>query len=86
MISTMNSAPAEPTKALRRTTDRYRREKKRAADIERKASAELAEAIRTAYADGMKKADIIRAIDHVWSRTWVDRACKGDEPDGATSA
>lgn len=86
MIRAMSSTPSEPAQALRRTTDRYRREKKRAADIERKASAELAEAIRTAYTGGMKKADIIRAIDHEWSRTWVDRACKGDEPDGTTTA
>lgn len=76
----MTHANDGPDEALRKTTERYRREKRRAADIERKASSELAQAIRTAYEGGMKKADIIRAIDHVWSRTWVDRACKGDEP------
>lgn len=83
----MTHAHDGPATELRKTTDRYRREKRRAAEIERKASSELADAVRAAYVGGMKKADIIRAIDHVWSRTWVDRACQEDRPaDDAVSA
>lgn len=36
-------------------------------------SEELAAAVRAAYNDGMRKADILRATGHIWSRTWVDR-------------
>lgn len=69
----------ERAQKLRRAVTRYRREQKRADDIKAKASAELKDAIRDAYADGngMKKADILRAIDHEWSRTWVDQAISG---------
>lgn len=28
--------------------------------------------VRAAFAAGMRKADILRAIDHVWSRQWLD--------------
>jgi len=69
----------ERAQKLRRAVMRYRREQKRADDIKANASTELKTAIREAYADGMKKADILRGIDHQWSRTWVDAAIKGDE-------
>ncbi|UWZ37733.1 hypothetical protein Drose_05545 [Dactylosporangium roseum] len=67
----------ERAQKLRRAVTRYRREQKRADDIKAKASDELKQAIREAYADGMKKADILRGIDHEWSRTWVDHAVGG---------
>lgn len=66
------------TQKLRRAVLKYRREQKRADDIKAQASADLKEAIRSAYTDGMKKADILRGIDHQWSRTWVDQAIKNE--------
>lgn len=33
---------------------------------------DLTAAVRDAYQDGMRKADILRAIDHIWSRQWLD--------------
>lgn len=66
----------ERAQQLRRAVARYRREQKRADDIKAKASDDLKQAIRAAYADGLKKADILRGIDHEWSRTWVDEALK----------
>jgi len=36
----------------------------------------LADSIRVAYSDGMRKADILRAIEHVWSRQWVDETLR----------
>jgi hypothetical protein len=41
---------------------------------------DLAEEVRAAHRDGMRKADILRAIDHVWSREWLDRTIA--EPGG----
>jgi hypothetical protein len=76
----MTESKSDPaTAALAAAVAEYRKEKKRAAEIERQASEKLANKIRKAYAagGGMKKADIIRAIDHEWSRTWVDRAIAG---------
>lgn len=61
--------------ALKKAVAAYRRANKRATDIQRKASAELAAAMRTAFEEGhMKKADILKATDHIWSRTWLDKA------------
>ncbi|MEU0078459.1 hypothetical protein ABZY58_11235 [Micromonospora tulbaghiae] len=40
----------------------------------------LTQKARAAYAAGMKKADILRAMGHVWSRTWLDQAVKGINP------
>ena len=34
---------------------------------------ELTEATKAAYAGGMRKADILRAIHPVWSREWLDQ-------------
>jgi flagellar biosynthesis/type III secretory pathway protein FliH len=75
----MTKPTSDPPAALRKATEQYRHEKQRAADIERAAINQLTTAIRSAYAGGMKKADILRAIDHEWSRTWLDRAVK-DQP------
>jgi hypothetical protein len=77
----MTSPEPDPAAELRRATLRYRRQKRRAAEIVRSASADFAATIRAAHDGGMKKSTIIKAIDNEWSRTWVDRACKGDGPD-----
>lgn len=67
---------AEDEAALARAAAKYRRAVKRAKEIQDEASDELAQAMRTAYRGGigMKKADILRATGHVWSRTWMDNA------------
>lgn len=64
--------------ALAKAAAQYRKAVKRADEIREKASEDLAAAMRDAYADGqgMKKADILRATGHVWSRTWMDEALK----------
>jgi hypothetical protein len=69
--------------ALKRAATRYKRAQERAKQIMVEPRQELADAIRAAYADKMKKADIIRATDHVWSRQWVDQTVKkdGEPPD-----
>ncbi len=71
------------TAALKAAAEEYRRKVERAKeihrqadDVQRAASEQLAETMRAAYRDGTKKADILRATGHVWSRTWVDRAVK----------
>ncbi len=69
---------------LRKAAAAYRRAKARADQIMVGPRQQLADAIRGAYADGkgMKKADIIRASDHVWSRQWVDETVKEKPSDG----
>ena len=54
---------------LRNAAIKYREE------VERMEAARLhlADTVRAAYQAGMRKADILRAIDHVWSREWLDR-------------
>lgn len=70
------------TDDLATATRTYKRAQERSDD----ARTQLADAVRTAYAAGMRKADIIRAIDHVWSREWLDRVLAatrtddGDQP------
>lgn len=53
--------------ALRAAAAEYRR----ARDTYRQAREALTAAIKAAYRDGMKQAEILRAIDHVWEREWV---------------
>lgn len=66
--------------ALKKATAAYRRANKRATDIQKKASAELAAAMRAAFTEGhMRKADILKATDHIWSRTWLDKAIAEDQ-------
>ncbi len=62
--------------ALAKAAAQYRKAVKRADDIKKQATDELAAAMREAYSEGegLKKADILRATGHVWSRTWVDHA------------
>lgn len=73
----------DQTERLKKAAAKYRRAKERAAEIERAASAELAQEVRSAYADGdgMRKSEILRATDFVWSRTWLDRTLKSNEED-----
>jgi hypothetical protein len=61
---------------LREAAQSYRSARERAERIVVPARAQLADTIRAAYSDGMRKADIIRAIDHVWSRQWVDETLR----------
>lgn len=69
---------AEDEAALARAAAKYRRAVKRAEEIQKEASEELAATMKAAYdgGRGMKKADILRATGHVWSRTWMDRNLK----------
>ncbi len=68
-----NSRPmTDPREAaLGKAATQYRKAVKRADEIQKQASEERAAAMRAAYNDGngMKKADILRATGHVWSRT-----------------
>ena len=82
------------TTALREAAAEYRRERERvkrlheeADEVQRQASDRLAAVVRAAFTEGkMRKAAIIRATDHVWSRTWVDNAIKaGEKPADAPS-
>jgi hypothetical protein len=68
----------------RREVDRAKEIRKQADEVQRRASDQLAEVMRSAFTEGkLRKAAIIRASDHVWSRTWVDRALDADnEPSG----
>lgn len=62
------------TDELTKLTADYRRAKAKM-DAARDA---LAEGVRQAYAGGERKADIIRAIDHEWTSTWLDRILKAE--------
>ena len=69
--------------AYRLSLERVKEIQAQAATVQREASDELAGVIRAAYNDPdpnkrLRKAAILRATDHVWSRTWLDRALKTD--------
>ena len=70
---------ADHVAELAKSARNYREVRVRSAAVK----IELAEAVRTAYAHGMRKADILRAIDHVWSREWLDRILDELPPDRA---
>ncbi len=72
---------SDQTERLKKAAAKYRRARERIADIERQASTELADEIRAAYASGkgMRKSEILRATDFVWSRTWLDQTLKANE-------
>lgn len=59
--------------AIREATDAYRQAQ--AAMVEAQAS--LVQAMREAYAARFRKSEIMRATDHLWSRTWLDRTLDG---------
>lgn len=61
---------------LREAAQAYQRARERAEQIVVPARTELADAIRAAYSDGVRKADILRAINHVWSRQWLDETLR----------
>ena len=61
--------PSMDAEELARVARRYQR----AQDAAEAARAELTEATKAAFAGGMRKAEILRAIDHVWSREWLDQ-------------
>jgi len=69
------------TERLKKAAAKYRKARERAAEIERQASAELASEVRQAFAEGngMKKSEILRATDFVWSRTWLDQTLKSPD-------
>lgn len=64
--------------ALKQAADKYRRAQKRADELVAEPRRELTEAMRAAYSDEIRIADILRYADHVWSRTWVEKAVKDD--------
>ena len=66
---------------LREAAQAYQRARERAEQIVVPARTQLADAIRAAYSDGVRKAEILRAIDHVWSRQWVDETLRDLQSD-----
>ena len=76
-VETLRSA----ADAYRLSMDRVKELQVEAVRVQREASDALADAIRSAYNDPsperrLRKSAILRATDHVWSRTWLDRALK----------
>lgn len=65
---------------LRERGEAYQRSKEEAKRITAKPRDELADAAREAYADGVKKADILRWTGHAWSDTWLDKILEGITP------
>ncbi|MTD55729.1 hypothetical protein [Amycolatopsis pithecellobii] len=59
--------------SLTQLVDHYRRAQN---DLE-DARLALIDGIRTEYAAGMRQADIVRGIDHVWSDEYVRKIVKG---------
>jgi hypothetical protein len=67
---------------LKRAGGAYKRARDRADKILAKPREDLTEVVREAYAAGVNKADILRGIDHAWSRQWVDDTTADIEPPG----
>lgn len=65
---------------LKRAGAAYKRARDRAEQTMKVPREDLTEKVRAAYADGMRKVDILRAIDHVWSRQWLDDTVRDIEP------
>lgn len=59
---------------LANLTERYRAARKQLED----ARAGLIEGLKTAAGDGMRQADMIRAIDHEWTREHVRKVLAND--------
>lgn len=57
------------TQALQKAAEHYR---ERAVEMDA-ARLALADIVREAFAAGLRKADIRRAIGNLWSREWLDR-------------
>jgi hypothetical protein len=67
---------------LKQAGQAYKRARDKADALLAKPREDLTEAVRAAYAAGMRKADILRAIDHAWSRQWVDDNTRDITPPG----
>lgn len=65
---------------LKKAGAAYKRARTRAEQIMNAPREDLTAKVRAAYASGMRKADILRAIDHVWSRQWLDDTVRDIEP------
>lgn len=65
---------------LRAAGEAYQQAREAAERIMAEPRDDLTSKARAAYAAGMKKADILRSMGHVWSRTWLDQAVKGITP------
>jgi hypothetical protein len=63
-------------KELGEVADAYRQAKARADQIMSEPRQRLAEAVRAAYGDNVRKSEILKATDHVWSRQWIDQTVK----------
>lgn len=72
----MAQSDDEHKHALAAVAAQYEAAKKQAEEIMREPRRQLAEGIIAAYADGagLTKAEIIRAINYVWTRQWIDQA------------
>lgn len=68
------------TSELRQAGEAYQRARDEAERIMAGPRDDLTQKARAAFGAGMKKADILRAMGHVWSRTWLDQAVKGAAP------
>lgn len=68
------------TTALKRAGEAYQHARDEAERIMSTPREDLTQAARDAYTAGMKKADILRAMGHVWSRTWLDTAVSDIDP------
>ena len=66
----------EPT--LAELTERYRT----ATEAQAEARDALADGIRAAFAVGKRQADIVREIDHVWTREYVAKVLKKQPASG----
>ena len=63
-------------KKLREAAAAYRKAKARADQIMIEPRQRLAEAVRAAYGDDVRKSEILTFTGHVWSRQWVDQTVK----------
>lgn len=72
----------DPTSDLRKASAAYKRARDRSEKIMLEPREELTKLVRDAYAAGMRKSEILRAIDHVWSRQWVDDTVRDIDPPG----
>lgn len=73
---------AEHDTELREAGAAYKRARIEADQIMAGPREGLTEAVREAYRAGMRKADILRAIEHTWSRQWIDDTLRDIEPPG----
>ena len=79
MIAAMTDQPAASAE-LREVGDAYRRSRE---ETERLRN-DLTQRIRDAYAGGMRKAEIMRAINHAWTDRHVDGLLKDVTPPEGT--